>query len=66
VVEKVCDIKYCVKNIYSACIIQFSHVTFPSVFQFLTIFGTRFEVLTVMRIYNVGWVRTPCSLVHTL
>jgi len=24
-----------------------------------------FEVLAVVRIHNVVWVRTPCSLVHT-
>jgi len=35
------------------------------VFQFLIIFGTGFEVLTVVRIHNVDWVRTPYSLVHT-
>jgi len=40
-------------------------VTFPSTFQFLIIFGTGFEVLTVVRICNVAWVRTPYSLVHT-
>jgi len=40
-------------------------VTFPSAFQFLTIFGTEFQVLTVVRIHNVAWVRIPFSPVHT-
>jgi hypothetical protein len=40
-------------------------VTFPSKFQFSVIFGTGFEVLTVLRICSVVWVRTPYSLVHT-
>jgi len=33
-------------------------------FQFSMIFGTEFEVVTAVRIYNVVWVRTPCSLVY--
>ena len=33
-------------------------------FQFLIIFCIVFEVLTVVRICNVVWVRTPYSLVH--
>ena len=40
-------------------------VTFPPTFQFLIIFGMGFEVLTVVRIHNVVWVRTTYSLVHT-
>jgi len=38
---------------------------FPSTFQFLIIFGMGFEMLTVVRIHNVVWVRTSYSLVHT-
>jgi hypothetical protein len=64
VVEKVCDIKYYVKNILFFCNC-FHNVTFPSTFQFLIIFGTGFEVLTVVRIHNVVWVRTSYSLLHT-
>jgi len=33
-------------------------------FQFLIIFGMGLEVLTVVRIHNVVWVRTPYSLVR--
>jgi len=54
VVEEVCDIKYYVKNTLLFYIIQFSPpVTFPSTFRFLIIFGTGFEMLTVVRIHNV-------------
>ena len=64
VVEKPCDIKYCV-NIYTALVLfSFYNVTFPSMFQFLIINGMGFEVLTVGRIYNVVSVRTQCNLVH--
>ena len=53
-------------KIYTA-LLQFSfpNVTFPSTFQFLIIFGTGFEVLTVVRIHNVVWVTTLYSLVYT-
>jgi len=38
---------------------------FPSLLQsFLILFGTRFEVLTVVTIHNVVWVMTPYSLLH--
>jgi hypothetical protein len=33
-------------------------------FQFFIIVGTGFEILKVVRIHIVGWVRTPFSLVH--
>jgi len=49
---------------YCSSIIQFPNVIFPSTFQFLTIFGTGIELLTVERIHNVVWVRTAYSLVH--
>jgi hypothetical protein len=40
-------------------------VTFPSILPlFFIFFGTRFEVLTVVRVHNAVWVKTPCSLVH--
>ena len=41
-------------SIYTA-VLQFSfpNVTYPSMFQFLIIFGTGFEVLTVVRNHNV-------------
>jgi len=65
-VGKVCDIKYCV-TIYTVLLwFNFPYVTFPSMFQFLIIFGTGFEVLTVVRIRNVVWVRTPYGLVHNM
>jgi len=64
-VEKVFDIKYYVKIILLFYNSVFPSVTFPSTFQFLIIFGTGFEELTVVRICNVVWVRTPYSLVHT-
>ena len=38
---------------------------FPSKFEFLIIFGTGFEVFTVVSIHNVVWVRTSYSLVRT-
>jgi len=61
---KVCDIKYYVK-IYTALLqFCFPNVTFPSTIQFLIMFGMGFEVLTMFRIHNVVWVRTPYSLVH--
>jgi hypothetical protein len=42
----------------------FLNVTFPSTLQlFLLFFATRFEVLTLVRIHNAVWVRTPHSLV---
>jgi len=40
-------------------------VTFPSTLQlFVIFFGTGFEVLKVVRIYNTVWVRTPYSLIY--
>jgi hypothetical protein len=40
-------------------------MTLPSTFHlFFIFFGTGFEVLTVVRIHNAVWVRTPYSLVH--
>jgi len=44
---------------------SFPNVTFPSTFEFLTIFGIGFELPTVVRIRNLVWVRTPYGLVHT-
>jgi len=64
-VENVCDIKYYVKKYTALLYFSSPSVIFPSTFQFLIIFGTGFEVLTVVRIRNVVWVRTPYSLVHT-
>ena len=52
-VEEGCDIKYYLKNILLLYNSFFPPVTFPSMFQFLIIFGTGFEVLTVLRIHNV-------------
>jgi hypothetical protein len=61
VVENVCDNKYHL-NIYTALPqFSFTNVTFPLTFQFLIIFGTGFVVLTMARIHNVVWVRTPYS-----
>jgi len=40
-------------------------MTFPSKFQFSVIFGMGFDVLTMVRMHNVVWVRTPYSVVHT-
>jgi hypothetical protein len=31
---------------------------------FFIFFGAGFEVLTVVRMHNVVWVNTPCSLVQ--
>jgi hypothetical protein len=40
-------------------------MNFPSMLHlFFVFFGTGFEVLTVVRIHIVVWVRTPYSLVH--
>ena len=59
--ENVCDNKYYL-NIYTALPqFSFTNVTFPLTFQFLIIFGTGFVVLTMARIHNVVWVRTPYS-----
>jgi len=63
--EKVCDIKYYVKVYTPLLQCSFPNVTFPSTLQFLIIFGTGFEVLTMVRIHNVVWVRTPYSMIHT-
>ena len=51
--EKVCDIKYYMKIYTALPQFSFPNVTFPSTFQFLIIFGTGLEVLTVVRIHNV-------------
>ena len=53
--EKVCDIKYYVKYILLFCNSVFA--MWPSMFQFSVIFGMEFEVLRVVRIHNVVWVR---------
>ena len=52
------------ENIYCSSITQFSRVTSP--LMFLIIFGTGFEVLTVVSIHNVVWVMTPYSLLRTV
>jgi len=51
--KKVCDIKYYVQIYTTLLQFSFPKVIFPSIFQFLIIFGTGFEVLTVVRIHNV-------------
>jgi len=38
----------------------------PALQQLLLLFGTGFEVLTVMCIHNGTWVRSPYNLVHML
>jgi hypothetical protein len=50
-------------NTRSYC--SFPTFIFPSMLQlFFILFGTRFEVLTMVRINNAVWVRTSYSLVH--
>jgi hypothetical protein len=65
-VEKLHVVKYCVCQKHTALVsFCFPNLTFPSMLQlFLLVFGTGFEVLTVVKINNVVWVRTLYSLVH--
>jgi hypothetical protein len=44
---------------------NFPNMIFPStLYLFFIFFGTGFEVLTVVRIHNAVWVRTPFCLIH--
>jgi hypothetical protein len=53
------------KNVLDLLYFSFLNVTFPSTLHvFIIFFGTEFEVLTVVRIRNVVWVRTLCSHVR--
>ena len=64
-VEKLRDVKYCVCQKHTALVsFCFPNLTFPSTLQFLLFFGIGFEVLTVVKINNVVWVRTLYCLVH--
>ena len=61
--EKECNVKYCVCTIHLFCNSLFPNVTFPAMLQFIIFLGTVFEVLKVL-IYNAVWVSTPYSLVQ--
>jgi hypothetical protein len=56
--EKECGIKYCVFKKHTAHPVIHFPMIFPSMLQlFFIFFGTGFEVLAVVRIYNAVWLR---------